>query len=268
VDFTADPTLDWVNQFAAWALPMPAITPLVEDASLRLKLETFQHSGTAMYRAVHARLVRAINDGQIHPGTILTGVGCDATGRALVEAGKRLGLKVELHASAATSPFTRRRLEEMGAQIVLHPAARSAEHLLDRIRWRSRRYGHWFLDPQDPESFNEAYETLGQEIVIQLYRDRQTSPRYFLCPVSSGTMIRMVGRRLKQAFPDLTTVGVVRGSDPRPNPDVADLLERGESDLRVMQRKGASLGVGGTACYRLALQRRWRNAVILVPDGL
>jgi len=264
VDFTVDPTLDWVNQFAAWALPLPLITPLTEEGPLRLKLETLQISGTAMYRAVHTRLVHAINDGQIHPGTILTGVGCDATGRALVQAGKRLGLKVELHASATTPPFARRRLEATGAQIVVHPSAKSAEHLLEQIRWRSRRYGHWFLDPGNPASFNEAYESLGQELVIQLYRICQT-PRYFVCPVVSGTLVQVVGRRLKQAFPDLTTVGVILGSDPRPNPDVADLLERGEIDSRLLRRKGASLGVGGTACYRLALQRNWRNAVVLIP---
>ncbi len=266
MDFTADPTLDWVNQFAAWALPLPLITPLTEEGPLRLKLETLQISGSAMYRAVHSRLVCAINDGQIHPGTILTGVGCDATGRALVEAGKRLGLKVELHVSATTPPFIRRRLEATSAQIVLHPSAKSAEHLLEQIRWRSRRYGHWFLDPNDPASFNEAYEALGQEMVIQLYRSGQT-PRYFICPVVSGTLIRVVGRRLKQAFPDLTTVGVILGTDPAPGPAVADLLECGEIDSRLLRRKGASLGVGGTTCYRLALQRNWRNAVLLAPGS-
>jgi cysteine synthase len=264
VDFTADPTLDWVNQFAAWALPLPLITPLTDEGPLRLKLETLQISGSAMYRAVHTRLVCAINDGQIHPGTILTGLGCDTTGRALVEAGKRLGLKVELHASATTPPFLRRRLESTGAQVVVHPSARSAEHLLEQIRWRSHRYGHWFLDPSDPASFNEAYEALGQELVIQLYRSGQM-PRYFVCPVVGGTLVRMVGRRLKQAFPDITTVGVVLGSDPLPAAEVADLLVHAEPDAREVRRKGASLGAGGTACYRLALERNWRNAVLLAP---
>ncbi|HVE39147.1 MAG TPA: pyridoxal-phosphate dependent enzyme [Planctomycetota bacterium] len=264
MDFTADPTLDWVNQFAAWALPLPLITPLTEEGSLRLKLETLQISGSAIYRAVHARLLHAVNDGQIHPGTILMGVGGNATGRALVEAGKRLGLKVELHASTAPSPFARRRLEGTGAQVIVHSSAKSTEHLLDQIRWRSRRYGHWFLDPGDPTSFHEAYESLGQELVIQLYRS-MTVPRTFVCPVLDGTLIRVVGRRLKQAFPDLTTVGVILGSDPVPDPDVADLIERTEIDPRVMRRKGASLGAGGAACYRLAGQRDWRNAVLLIP---
>jgi cysteine synthase len=266
VDFTADPTLDWINQFAAWALPLPAVTPLLEDASLRLKLETLQISGTAQYRAIHSRLLQAINDGRIHPGTILTGVGCGAASRALVEAGKRLGLKVELHASSASSSsFTRRRLEAAGAKIILHPAARSADHHLDQVRWRSQRYGHWFLDPYDPESFQEAYELLGQELVIQLYRSCKTPPRYFICPVAGGSLIQVVGRRLKQAFPDLTTIGVVLGTEPPPDPDVADILERTERDARVMRRRGAPLGVAGTACYRLALERSWRNAVLLAP---
>ncbi len=264
MDFTADPTLDWVNQFAAWALPLPVITPLTEEGSLRLKLETLQISGSALYRAVHARLVHAVNDGQIHPGSILMGVGSDAGGRALADAGKRLGLKVELHVSAASSPFARRRLEATGAQIILHSSAQSAEHLLDQIRWRSRRYGHWFLDPSDPTAFHEAYESLGQELVIQIYRSL-TVPRYFICPVLDGTLLRMVGRRLKQAFPDLTTVGVILGSDPAPDPGVADTLERAELDPRVIRRKGASLGPGGTACYRLAEQRQWRKAILLIP---
>jgi hypothetical protein len=58
---------------------------------------------------------------------------------------------------------------------------------------------------------------------------------------------------------------VVLGSSPGPAPDVADLVERVELDSRVLRRKGASLGAGGTACYRLALQRNWSNAVLLAP---
>jgi cysteine synthase A len=267
LDFTADPTLDWVNQFAAWALPLPQVTPLIEDASSLLKLETLQISGTAKYRVVHARLVQAINDGQIHPGSILMGVGLGSGSQALVEAARRLGLKVEIHAPTASSPSTRRRFAAAGAQVIPHPGARTVGCLLDLVRWRSRRHGHWFLDPSDLGAFNDAYESLGQELVIQLYRRCKTPPRYFLCPVASGRLIQGVGRRLKQAFPDLTTVGVILGDDPVPPADAADRFERAERDSRVLRRKGVSLGVGGTACSRVARQRNWGNAVILAPES-
>jgi cysteine synthase len=265
LDFTADPTLDWVNQFAAWALPLPVITPLVEDPLGFLKLETLQISGSAQYRAVHGRLVRAINDGQIHPGTILTGVDGDGGSQALVGAGKRLGLKIEIHVSDASSPSHRRRLATAGARVVLHSRTRSPEQRLDLIRWRSRRYGHWFLDPNDPGLVHDAYESLGQELVIQIYRRCKTLPRHFLCPVAGGNLNQIVGRRLKQAFPGLTTVGVILGSDPAPHPEAADLLVRMERFPRTLRRRGASLGVGGTACYWLARLRNWRNAIILAP---
>jgi cysteine synthase len=265
VDFTADSRLDWVRQFAAWSLPIPAITPFVSDGSNWIKLETAQVAGSAKYRVAYARLCRALNEDKIHQGTILTAVGAGSSSRSLAAAGKVLGLKVELHASAGLPASTRRRLTSTGARIIAHSEDRSLQEIVTDVRRRAERHGHWFLDPDDPVPFAEAYDALAQELLVQIFRHCRKAPPILVCPMETGRLLWRVGRHLKQALPDLRTVGVTFGSPPAQSRGAADEVVSVEPDARPICRSGRSLGLGGTACYRLVRQRDWKNAVILAP---
>jgi cysteine synthase len=265
VDFTADSRLDWVRQFAAWALPVPTVTPFVGDASPWLKLETAQIAGSAKYRVVHGLLCSALLEDRIHQGTILTAVGATSLARSLAYAGKLLGLKVELHAPAELPAPARRALSATGARIVAHPGERSPEDLLAEVRRRAERHGHWLLDPADPVPFADAYESLAQELLIQIFRACRKAPRTLVCPIKSGRLLWRVGRRLKQALPNLRTVGVTFGPRPARPCGAIDHIEQVERETRPMRRNGHSLGLGGTACYRLVRRREWKDVVILAP---
>jgi cysteine synthase len=265
LDYTADSRLEWVHRFAGAALESPAITPFLHADGSWLKLETTQILGSVKYRIVHARLLQAMAAGRIHQGSILTTLGSGSLGDALAGAGKRLGLGVELHASAGLPVWRRRQLEASGARVLLHPPQLGRKELLKQLRRRATQHGHWHLDPDDPLSFAEAYESLGQEILVQICRDCRLVPRILLCPAGSGKMIRLVGRRLKQALPDLKTVAVTMNPDSSMPPGVADVVERVEPETRPMRRLGHSLGLGGTACLRLVRRRNWKGVVILAP---
>ncbi len=265
MDYTADSRLEWVHRFAAAALEAPAATPFLPTDSSWIKFETAQIFGSVKYRVVHARLLQAIAAGKIHERSILQTLGSGGLAAALARAGQRLGLPVELHASATLPVSRRRHLEAAGARVVLHPPGRSRSDLLDELRRRATQHGHWQLDPDDPLTFAEAYEALGQELLVQICRDCRTLPQILLCPVGSGTLIRLVGRRLKQGLPHLKTVGVTLNSEASVPSGVADALERVEADARPKSRLGRSLGVGGTACLRLLRRKNWRGVVILAP---
>jgi len=265
LDYTADSRLEWVHRFAGAALDAPAVTPFLDADGHWLKLETAKIFGSVKYRMVHASLLQAIAAGRIHQGSILMTLGANSLGEALALAGKRLGLGVELHASADLPASRQRQLEACGARVLLHPPQRSRTDLLKELRQRAKQHGHWHLDPDDPLSFAEAYESLGQELLVQICRDCRMVPRILLCPAGSGKLIRLVGRRLKLALPQLKTIAVTANPVSSMPAGIADVVERVEPEARPLRRLGRSLGLGGTACVRLLRRRNWKGVVILAP---
>ena len=184
-------------------------SPLVQvdappGAVIAAKVEATNPAGSAKDRAALAMVEAAEREGDLRPGDRIVepSSGNTGIGLAMVAAAKGYDLTVVMPAS--NSPERRRLVAAYGADLELvdgdMAAARErADELAtgdDTVRVRQ------FENPANPEAH---YRTTGAELVAQV-GDRTVDA--LVAGVGTGGTISGVGRRLREAFPDVRVVAV------------------------------------------------------------
>jgi cysteine synthase A len=184
-------------------------SPLVEvagpeGATVAAKVESFNPGGSAKDRPARAMVAAAEREGTLTPGDTIVEPTSGNTGIGLAMVGAAKGYDVVVVMPESKSPERRRIMAAYGAELELVEGGISAAR--ERADELEGRDGHvqmrQFENPANPDSH---YETTGPEILDQV-GDRTVDA--LVAGVGTGGTITGVGRRLREAFPDVEVVAV------------------------------------------------------------
>jgi len=168
------------------------------------KVEWFNPGGSAKDRPARAMVEAAEAAGELSPGEAIVEPTSGNTGIGLSMAGAAKGYDVTLVMPESMSPERREIMRAYGADIELVQGDISdARDRADELTAGDGAVAmHQFENRANPQAH---YETTGPEILDQL--DGRT-PDALVAGVGTGGTISGTGRRLREAFPDLTVVAV------------------------------------------------------------
>jgi cysteine synthase A len=175
-----------------------------EGTTLAAKVESFNPGGSAKDRPARAMIAAAEEAGELEPGDTIIEPTSGNTGIGLAMAGAAKGYDVVLVLPASKSPERRQVMRAYGADLELVEGEISAAR--ERADELEGEQGyvqmHQFENPANPDSH---YRTTGAEIVDQV-GDRTVDA--LVAGVGTGGTITGIGRRLREAFPDIDIVAV------------------------------------------------------------
>jgi cysteine synthase A len=206
-------------------------TPLVEvdsppGATIAAKVESKNPGGSAKDRPALAMVEAAEREGSLSPGDRIVEPTSGNTGIGVAMVGAAKGYDVSIVMPSSKSPERRGIMRAYGADIELVDGDISAAK--ERADEIEREEGavqlRQFENPANPEAH---YRTTGKEILEQV-GDRRIDA--LVAGVGTGGTITGTARRLREAFPDVTVVGV--------EPDTNAVLTTGESGSDDFQGMG------------------------------
>ena len=208
-------------------------TPLVKldlpldvgEAEIHAKFEHLNPGGSVKDRPVLRMLVEAILSGDLTEDKAILDATSGNAGIAYAVIGAVLGYDVKLVMPSNASQERKRRLLAHGAQIVFTDSILGYdETLLEVRRIYEEEPDRYFLCDQYRNQNNPAahYETTAKEILQQA-----PEVTHFVAGVGTGGTITGVGRRLKEANPDVTVVCI----NPPEWPGVEGLKPLGENHI-------------------------------------
>ena len=205
-------------------------SPLVEvdapaGATVAAKVESFNPGGSAKDRPAKGMVEAAERDGTLSAGDTIVEPTSGNTGIGLAMVGAAKGYDVTLVMPASKSPERRQIMRAYGAEIELvegdiSAAKDRADELEAEGEYVQLRQ---FDNPANPEAH---YRTTGPEILDQV-GDREIDA--LVAGVGTGGTISGIGRRLREAFPDMEVVAV----EPAENA-VLSTGEAGDDDFQGM----------------------------------
>ncbi|MFC7133972.1 MULTISPECIES: PLP-dependent cysteine synthase family protein [Salinibaculum] len=185
--------------------------------TIAAKVESFNPGGSAKDRPALAMVEAAEESGDLSAGDTIVEPTSGNTGIGLAMVGAAKGYDVRLVMPASKSPERRQIMKAYGADLELVEGTISdcrerADELDAREDFVQMRQ---FENPANPGSH---YETTGPEIIEQL---GERTPDALVAGVGTGGTITGIGRRLREAFPDVDVVAVepedsavLSGGDP------------------------------------------------------
>ena len=196
-------------------------SPLVEvespaGATVAAKVESFNPGGSAKDRPALRMVEAAERDGDLEPDDAIVEPTSGNTGIGLALVGAAKGYDVTLVMPASKSPERRQIMRAYGAEIELVEGdITDARERADELEASGHVQLHQFENPANPEAH---YETTAPEIIEQV-GDRTVDA--LVAGVGTGGTISGIGRRLREAFPEMDVVAV--------EPETNAVLSTGES---------------------------------------
>ena len=197
-------------------------SPLVEvdapeGATIAAKVESFNPGGSAKDRPAKGMVEAAERDDTLTAGDTIVEPTSGNTGIGLAMVGAAKGYDVTLVMPSSKSPERRQIMRAYGADIELvdgsiTDAKNRADELESRDGYVQLRQ---FENAANPDAH---YHTTGPEILDQI-GDREIDA--YVAGVGTGGTITGIGRRLREAFPDVEVVAV--------EPETNAVLSTGES---------------------------------------
>jgi cysteine synthase A len=174
-----------------------------EGTTIAAKIESFNPSGSAKARPAVAMVEAAEAAGELEPGDTIVEPTSGNTGIGLAMAGAARGYDVLLVMPESRSPERRRLMRAYGAELELVDGDISTARERAAVLEQQDGYVgmHQFENPSNPDAH---YRTTGQEILDQV----DGSVDALVAGVGTGGTITGIGRRLREAFPDLESVAV------------------------------------------------------------
>jgi cysteine synthase A len=190
-------------------------SPLVEvdspdGTTVAAKIESKNPGGSAKDRPALSMVLAAERAGDLEPGDRLVEPTSGNTGIGLSMVAAAKGYDITIVMPESMSPERRRIMRAYGADLRLVDGdMTTAKAEADRLEREEEAVQlRQFENPANPQAH---YETTGVEIVEQV-GDRTVDA--LVAGVGTGGTISGTGRRLREAYPDLTVVGVEPESSP------------------------------------------------------
>ena len=197
-------------------------TPLVElvniketfgfDASLLVKLEYFNLSGSVKDRVAKAMIEDAEEKGILKPGSVIIEPTSGNTGIGLAAIGAVKGYRVILTMPETMSIERRNILKAYGAEIVLTEGATGMKGAIDKAEELAKEIENSYIPDQFTNLSNPDIhrKTTGPEI----WRDTDGKVDIFVAGVGTGGTITGVGEYLKSKNPNIKVVAVEPSGSP------------------------------------------------------
>ena len=223
--------MDFLSEYPA--LSTIGNTPLVrldlpmeiDQVEIYAKYEHLNPGGSVKDRPVLRMLVEAIRSGELTKDKVVLDSTSGNAGIAYAMIGAILGYKVELVMPSNASEERKKRIKSHGANIVFTDSLLGYDEALREVkrRWKLNQ-GKYFLCDQYKNQNNPMahYETTGKEILEQL-----PEITHFVGGVGTGGTISGVGRRLKEANPNIQVIGI----NPAEWPGIEGLKPLGDGHI-------------------------------------
>ena len=279
-------------------------TPLLELGAGRVlppgvrlfaKLESVNPGGSLKDRPVGRILTRGLAEGKLGGGRRLLDSSSGNAGIAYAMFGAALGVPVTLVVPGNASRERLERIRAHGAELVLTDPIEGYDFALREARRLAREQPgrFWHADQYaNDNNWLAHYETTGVEILKQVDAESAGPPDAFVCGVGTGGTLTGVGRRLREADPDVHLAIVVPETFPgieglkplgEPGDIVPEILDEELIDERIPIASeeaaetcarlaaagifvGPSSGAYVHAAARLAVSGRFRTVVTMLND--
>ena len=284
-------------------------TPLVEpvnlerelglQATLLLKLESFNPAGSVKDRIAKAMLEDAEAKGLLCPANVIIEPTSGNTGIGLAAIAAAKGYRIILTMPETMSVERRNILKAYGAELVLTEGAKGMKGAIAKAEELAREIPNSFIPGQFVNPANPAIHraTTGPEI----WRDTDGAVDIFVAGVGTGGTVTGVGEYLKAQKPEVEIVAVEPSDSPvlsegRAGPHklqgigagfVPEVLNTAVYDRVVpvdaadafaaakllAKREGVSVGISSGAALHTAIrlakqpESRGKTIVALLPDG-
>jgi cysteine synthase B len=252
------------------------------------KLEGQNPSGSVKDRIALAMVERAEQQGLLHPGDTIVEASSGNTAIALAMIAKQKGYAVRVIIPGEVAPSIGDLLELYGAEITWCEPRAGMKGAIDLALEMSREDGFHYVGQFDnPMNLQTHYATTGDEIARAL-----PVVDVLVAGIGTGGTITGVGRRLREANPDVKIVGV----EPRMGEALQGLRSLSEGyvppllDLSLLSRRflvdnataidmsrrivesegilaGISSGAALHAAFRVADDLPRGNIVVMFSDG-
>lgn len=280
-------------------------TPLVEldfaadlppATRLFAKLESANPGASIKDRPVLRMITRGIEDGRLAGGRRLLDSSSGNAGIAYAQFGAALGVGVTLVVPGNASRERLDRIRAHGAELVLTDPIEGYDHAVMTSRRMAEEHPeqYWYCDQySNDNNWRAHYETTGREILAQVRAATDRVPDAFVAGVGTGGTITGVGRRLREAAPEVHITAIVpeifpgiEGLKPlgQPGDFVPEILDESLIDRRIevtieqalamckrLARRGLFVGPSSGAYVHAALQvaaeSGFRNVVTILSDS-
>ena len=183
--------------------PLVEITTLNSNPNVKLygKLEGHNPGGSVKDRAAYSMIRRAVERGEIQPGTKLIEATSGNTGIALAMIARLYGIEIEL---SMPKNATRERvltMEAFGATVTLTDSIESARDYADA---KVAEGGYFMLNQfANPDNYLAHYRTTGPEI----WRDTNGEITHFVSSMGTTGTIMGTSRYLKEQNKEVQIIG-------------------------------------------------------------
>ena len=269
-----------------------AVTP---QTRLFAKLESVNPGGSIKDRPVARMLTQAIGAGRFAGGRRLLDSSSGNAGISYAMLGAALGVPVTIVVPGNASEERLERIKAHGAELIITDpiegydfALREAHRLAAE---EPERY--WYCDQySNPDNWRAHYAETAAEILAQLAAYIGETPDAFVAGVGTGGTLTGVGRRLREARPDVHVAAAIPETFPgieglkplgHPGDIVPALLDQSLIDERIpvsldealaccrrLVREGLFVGPSSGAfvhaALKLAVSDKYRTIVTLLSD--
>lgn len=237
------------------ALAPPAVlravghTPLVEICHARAiaprarifaKLESVNPGGSIKDRPVARMLTAALHDGRLGSGKRLLDSSSGNAGISYALFGAALGVPVTLVVPGNASRERLDRMRAHGAELILTDPLKGYDFAVHEARRLATAHPerYWYCDQySNPENWRAHYSDTAGELLADLANTCGRLPDAFVAGVGTGGTLTGIGRRLREANPQLLIAAVL----PDRFPGIEGLKPLGQPDDFVPPNYDASL---------------------------
>lgn len=233
---TRDPLLARIGNTPLVELPAMSPKPGIRFFA---KLEWFNPTGSVKDRIAWFMLEEAEREGRLRSGMTVLEATTGNTGIALAMAGRRKGYAVQVVVPDNAMPEIRELLEAHGATVTWGPSDLGTRGAVTMAKELAST-GNYFLTDQfgNPANVQAHYTTTGAEVLEAL-----PDVDVFVSGMGTGGTITGVGRRLREANPEVKLVAVephpgerLQGLKTLQDGFIPPILDLSQLDAKVLVR--------------------------------
>ncbi len=262
------------------------VTPRNPRVEIYAKMEGFNPCSSVKDRIAKYMIEGAEKRGELTPDKTIVEASSGNTGIGLAMVAAYKGYRLKIVMPESMSVERRRVMQAFGAEVILTPAEEGMNGAIARAEEMGREPGYYHPNQfANPDNVRAHYEGTGEEILRQV-----EDIDVLVAGIGTGGTITGVGKRLREAYPDITVVGV----EPYPKSLIQGLRNLQDFlppilDLSVIDRKinvedgcafntvrvlanieglfvGMSSGAAVHAALQVAEEMKKGRVVVILPD--